>query len=85
MTFKPLSKDQINTLSRDQIKTVSIGIMRDDGEFTLLATLNNNDEHMAGAEFAYLAETVRGYLELVTEQEVIMLEREDAPAYVELY
>ena len=38
MTFKPLSKDQINTLSRDQIKTVSIGIVRDDGELTILAT-----------------------------------------------
>jgi len=66
------------------MKTVSIGIMRDDGDLGLLATLNNLDEHMKDVEFEILVYGVRAYMEAMSKQKVIVLEREDAPDYVEL-
>ena len=65
------------------MKTVSIGIVRGDGDFALLATLNNNDYHMGEASFNALTSAVQAYLASMTQQEVIVLEREDAPDYVE--
>ena len=66
------------------MKTVSIGIMREDGDLGLLATLNNLDEHMSDVEFDVLVYGVRAYMEAMSKQKVIVLEREDAPDYVEL-
>jgi hypothetical protein len=58
--------------------------MREDGDLGLLATLNNLDEHMQVVEFELLVYGVRAYMEAMSNQEVIVLEREDAPDYVEL-
>ena len=66
------------------MKTVSIGIVRGDGDLALLATLNNNDDHMDEAAFRALTSAVHAYLASITQQGVIVLEREDAPDYVEL-
>ena len=66
------------------MKTASIGIMREDGDLGLLATLNNLDEHMSDVEFEVLVYGVRAYMETMSKQKVIVLEREDAPDYVEL-
>jgi hypothetical protein len=71
-------------LKEKQMKTVSIGIMREDGDLGLLATLNNLDEHMSDVEFDVLVYGVRAYMEAMSKQKVIVLEREDAPDYVEL-
>jgi hypothetical protein len=61
---------------------VSIGIMRDDGDFQILATLNNND-NLLGADLfqhliAHLCETLTGE----TGDLVEAIERQDAPDYV---
>lgn len=66
------------------MKTVSIGIMRDDGDLGLFATLNNLDGQMSQAEFMELVDNVASKLCSATKQEVEVLEREDAPDYVEL-
>jgi len=66
------------------MKTVSIGFMRDDGDFALFATLNNLDEHMKQDEFKKLVGSVASELCRATRREVQVLEREDAPDYVEL-
>ena len=64
------------------MKTVSIGIMREDGDFAVLATLNNNDEHLSVDVFKTLVEGVRTYMEAMSRQTVIVLERQDTPDYV---
>ncbi len=64
------------------MKTVSIGFYREDGDFAVLATLNNNDEHMGQDEFKKLVNSVASELCRATRSEVHVLEREDAPDYV---
>lgn len=67
------------------MKTVSIGFMRDDGDLALFATLNNLDEHMSQVEFMELVKSVASKLCSATKRsDVVVLEREDAPDYVEL-
>ncbi len=65
------------------MKTVSIGLMRDDGDLALVATLNNLDEHMSDENFAVLVDGVKNYIGLMTKRnDVLVLEREDAPDYI---
>jgi hypothetical protein len=67
------------------MKTVSIGFMRDDGDLALFATLNNLDGHMKQDEFMELVKSVASELCRATKRsDVVVLEREDAPDYVEL-
>ena len=67
------------------MKTVSIGFMRDDGDLALVATLNNLDEHMSDEHFNVLVDGVKTYIALMTKRnDVLVLEREDAPDYVTL-
>jgi hypothetical protein len=67
------------------MKTVSIGFMRDDGDLALVATLNNLDEHMSDEHFDVLVDGVKNYIALMTKRnDVLVLEREDAPDYVEI-
>ena len=67
------------------MKTVSIGFMRDDGDLALVATLNNLDGHMNNEHFAVLVDGVKTYIGLMAKRtDVVVLEREDAPDYVEL-
>lgn len=64
------------------MKTVSIGIMREDGDFAVLATLNNNDAHLAEDEFMKLVDEVASTLCSKLMCEVQALERQDTPDYV---
>jgi hypothetical protein len=65
------------------MKTVSIGFHREDGDLALVATLNNLDEHMSDDEFKTLVKAVAAYIELMSKRnDVVVLEREDAPDYV---
>jgi hypothetical protein len=65
------------------MKTVSIGFMRDDGDLALVATLNNLDEHMSDENFNVLVDGVKNYIGLMTKRnDVLVLEREDAPDYI---
>ena len=67
------------------MKTVSIGFMRDDGDLALVATLNNLDGHMSDEHFDVLVDGVKNYIALMTKRnDVLVLEREDAPDYVEI-
>lgn len=62
------------------MKTVSIGYFRDDGDFALLATLNNNDGHIKHFDLVLL--DIKGMISDYSGIECIALEREDAPDYV---
>ena len=42
--------------------TYTIGYHRDDGDFAVLATLNNNDGHMGDPSFADLLERTRAQI-----------------------
>ena len=68
-----------------EMKTVSIGFMREDGDLALVATLNNLDEHMNDVDFDVLVNGVSTYFQNITKQEVIVIEREDAPDYVTIH
>ena len=64
------------------MKTVSIGIMREDGDFAILATLNNNDGHITQQLFDVLVHHVKRTLEQSIGDTLTVLERQDAPDYV---
>ena len=66
------------------MKTVSIGYTRDDGDFAVLATINNNDGHMSDKDFDELRLGMTISLISYTGIQLQMLERQDAPDYVEV-
>lgn len=67
------------------MKTVSIGYMRDDGDFQILAIFNNNDESLEKQRFLEIVKALHEALQENTDGlEIIILEREDAPDYVTL-
>jgi len=66
------------------METVSIGYHREDGDFAVLATLNNNDGHMSDNAFGELVGYVASKLCRQLVCEMVVLERQDAPDYVEV-
>ncbi len=56
------------------------GYFRDDGDFALLATLNNNDGDIRLFEF--MVKDLQQDISQSTGIECVVLEREDAPDYV---
>lgn len=66
------------------MKTVSIGFTREDGDFAVLATLNNNDSHLNDSDFNALVGEVASTLCRKLVCEVQVLERQDTPDYIQL-
>lgn len=68
------------------MKSVSIGYYRDDGDFAILATLNNKDDDMPQDSFRHLVELTKVSLYALTtgHAQIHALEREDTPDYVTL-
>lgn len=64
------------------MKTVSIGFHREDGDFAVLATLNNNDDHFTPEAFAVLVCATHASVKLAAGNGVVVLERQDTPDYV---
>ena len=60
----------------------SIGYYREDGDFAILATLNNNDEHYSQDRFNGIVAIMIDALEIVDAEKIIALKRQDAPDYV---
>jgi hypothetical protein len=66
------------------MKTVSIGFFREDGDFAILATMNNNDEHLTEDAFMALVGEVASTLCSKLVCQIDVLERQDTPDYVTL-
>jgi hypothetical protein len=66
------------------MNTVSIGFFREDGDFAILATMNNNDEHLTEDAFMALVEVTRLAFQQFAEVDMEALERQDTPDYVTL-
>jgi hypothetical protein len=64
--------------------TVSIGYYRDDSDFAILATVNNNGEYLDPSEFDEMCDFMQDYLKTNTFKNIIILERQDAPDYVDV-
>ena len=63
--------------------TYTIGYHRDDGDFAVLATLNNNDGHMGHSTFADLVERTRAQIaSFMQPTPIVSIERQDAPDYI---
>jgi len=65
---------------------VTIGYEREDGTLQVLATLKNNDDLMGAELFSSLIESVCNqlYIRLGADNCIMVLEREDAPDYIDL-
>jgi hypothetical protein len=63
-------------------RSVTIGFTRYDGDFAILATLNNKDEHLSAGEFNNLIGMVREFYNVRLIECIQVLEREDTPDYV---
>lgn len=63
--------------------TVSIGFHREDGDFQLLATLNNNDGLFGDSSFDDLIKSVTFSMETrLHPTPIVVIERQDAPDYI---
>jgi len=65
-------------------QTVSIGYEREDGDFHIIATLNNNEEMAEEADWHCAIAAIVSTLQKVTGMNLAVLEREDAPDFVNL-
>jgi len=63
---------------------VSIGFTRSDGDFELLATLNNGANFLSDDDFAKLVKYTKVFFEEKGEDILEVLERQDAPDIVTL-
>jgi hypothetical protein len=66
------------------MKTISVGMTREDGDFAILATFNNNDNHLSDHDFMALVGEVASTLCRKLVCEVQVLERQDTPDYITL-
>jgi len=66
------------------MRTVTIGYARDDGDFAVLATLNNNDEGLSASQFDQLVIETRNFYNDRMMDCIQVLERQDAPDYITL-
>jgi hypothetical protein len=64
------------------MKTVSIGFYREDGDFAILATLNNNDGHLGEDMFIVIVNLLASELCSSLGRQIDVLERQDTPDYV---
>lgn len=65
------------------MNSVSIGYLREDGDFAILATLNNNDGYLLSNEFSALIKlTIALFSNKIENIDIVALPREDAPDYV---
>ena len=63
----------------------SIGFIREDGDFQILAALNNKDDLLSPQQFHAMIQSVQRILARNwAEQNIVCLEREDIPDYVAL-
>jgi hypothetical protein len=63
--------------------TYTIGYHREDGDFAILATLNNNDGGMGNSTFADLVERTRFQIaNFMQPTPIVSIERQDAPDYI---
>ena len=65
-------------------KAYSLGVLRDDGDFHILATLNNNDEMVSEGVFEKMRTTLVAQLSKNLGESVYAYPRQDAPDYVNL-
>ncbi len=63
-------------------KTYTIGFYRADGDFQVLATVNNNDQLMTDFDFDCMTAHLVDTLAETTGEDVQALSRQDTPDYV---
>jgi hypothetical protein len=67
------------------MNTASIGFIREDGDFAILVTMNNNDGQIGSTTFADLVERTRFQIaNFMQPTQIIVIERQDAPDYVSI-
>lgn len=64
------------------MNTVSIGYFQEDGDFAILATLNNNDGHIK--HFELLIADIKGMVSDCAGIECVAIERQDVPDYASI-
>ena len=62
----------------------SIGLERDDGDFHILATLNNMDGLVSVEDFEALLKSTVEFLEKATDERIVAYQRQDTPDYINL-
>lgn len=65
-------------------KTYSMGFVREDGDFQIIATLNNNDELIFEDNFEIIKSNLLMDLNQRYSGEIICVSRQDTPDYVSL-
>ena len=64
------------------MQAATIGFSREDGDFEILATLNNTANHYEAPRFAVLVQATAEAIARALGHAVEILEREDAPAVI---
>ena len=65
------------------MQAATLGFTREDGDFEILATMNNTANHYEPARFVVLVQATAEALAAAIGHAVEILEREDAPAVID--
>lgn len=63
------------------MKTASLGYTKDNGDFAIIATLNNTENHLSDTDFKTLVNNIATFYGWQFEP-LEVLERQDAPDYI---
>lgn len=63
-------------------KTVAIGFYREDGDFAILSTVNNHDDHLSTEEFMALVQYITDTLSVSLEWSIMAVDIDIVPDYV---
>lgn len=63
-------------------KTVAIGYYREDGDFAILSTVNNNDDHLSVEDFMALVQYITDTISVAVEWYIIAVDIDIVPDYV---
>lgn len=63
-------------------KAVAIGFYREDGDFAILSTVNNNDDHLSLEEFMALVQYITDTFSVALEWSIMAVDIDIVPDYV---
>ena len=67
---------------KGNLKSLAIGYYREDGDFAVLSTVNNNDDHLSTEDYMALVQYITDTLSVSLEWSIMAVDLDIVPDYV---
>lgn len=67
---------------QSNLKSLAIGYYREDGDFAVLSTVNNNDDHLSTEDYMALVQYITDTLSVSLEWSIMAVDLDIVPDYV---